>query len=173
MMPNSVFTVIAEFAKHGFHPSHIYETRLSTHDGGTTMLMKNCQPWTGFVPVERPLTSTEFDIHLLPDDVQEVGDRTHPFDLQAAIYNLRTEPRSANARLQLLDADGTVASEITAGPLHFQARVRDKGDAMSISSYFTLELDLPAATCDALLTLIDLEIGKDIATARATLAVRG
>lgn len=170
MMPNNTDTVIAEFRKHGFHPTHIYETRESSFWGGTTMLMKNCSAWPDFEPLARAEQPEELDVHLTPDTPLDPAGRQHPVDVEVAIYNRTQAARPVRAALRVLTADGQpVPGGEIGDQFVLQGRVWDKNDPMSLSQYVRVPLDLPTPVAQVEIVVHDANTGAELRRSRARL----
>jgi SAM-dependent methyltransferase len=147
LAPNNTATLIAEFARHGFHPLHVSETRGGDLWGGCNLLLWNAGPLAPQAsPYPRP-----FDVHLVPCPTGGVAP-AGKLALNVTLYNWATEPVAAEGRLSATDATGRTLCEIGPSALDFPARVAEKGDLLSKS--IDLQLDLDVAGAEVPITLV-------------------
>ncbi len=145
MMPNTTNTLVQEFAKHGFHPAHVQESRVDVFWGSCSLFLYRGRE---DVDVEAPTGATPplVDLHLVTPG-KAVDGRSRPLDLFVCGYNLAEKPRAVNARVRAADAEGRVLFEQGPDRVALEARVAD-GGAMSQSFDSRIALDLEGATGD-------------------------
>ena len=171
-MPNTTNTLIEEFAKHGFHPSHVQESRSDVFWGSCSLFLYRV-PGDVSIEAATGVTPRAFDLYLAPV-AGAIGDgRGRPLDLHVCGYNLATEPRTAQARVRATDAAGGIVHDQGPDAVEFEARVTAQGDTLSRSFDSLLRLDLEGATGDVMVELTLHEPGTGELVQARRLVVRG
>ena len=155
LMPNNANTLLREFAKHGFRPTHVAECGYGAFGGGGCYLLLENQAAHGAVVVEREFGSERThagtdgprcDVYLGVQEVADAAGRERPVDVTLAVYNHGDQPWAGTGRIVATDAAGTVLAE--QGPTAVELPRRSPpGDRVFTHSVdHVVGLDLAGAT---------------------------
>ncbi|MBK8974865.1 MAG: methyltransferase domain-containing protein [Planctomycetes bacterium] len=159
LMPNTVNTLLGEFAKHGFRPTHVQRGGYGAFGGGCYLLLESQREFP-HVHVERETHSgADCEAYLAAMPVEEPGDRRQPFDVAVTLYNRAAGKRTLRATLRAHDRAGRIL--LQEGPLDvaLDARVPKGVAAWNASTDHVARLELDGAdlpvTVDVLLQELD------------------
>jgi SAM-dependent methyltransferase len=142
-MPNDLTTVVEEFARHGFHPTALWESRTGWAWGGMTGMLKNCRDVAGFVAADQRGYEAWLEVHVTPD-LAERGGGAEPTDhLDVCVYNRRPSARRLVGALDVVGADGS-RTTLLEGAIDVEARIDRAGDPGSRSTDVRIPCRLPS-----------------------------
>ena len=128
--PNTARTIVGEFAKHGFHPVLLSESRRDLDGlGGCSVFFRRLRG-ARLVDLEHTGRDT-LDLHLAP------GRNGSGFGVM--VYNRTTEPLTVSGTVTVRDGEGNVLQSIGPGPLDLDPRGRTATDPPSTSGYVELQ----------------------------------
>lgn len=168
-MPNTSNTLLKEFARHGFFPTHIFEKRVEDLPdlwGGCSLVLRNCRDRANCHPGTVGGTAPQrFGIYFVPAQVTNPLGRRRPFDVDVVVCDREAAVRTVHILITVQAADGTVLHELTPEALEFvEGEVGDPFGRRSCS--FRAHVDLPAAKDKAVVetTLIDPVSGRPLSS---------
>ena len=142
MMPNTLRTLTAEFAKHRFFPTNLYESVFEEKgDHGCAAFFRNAQNWNASPSSPYGRQEGPVDIYFAPGNSSDT-ESDSSFEVILSLYNRAPKAQRARVKMTLVEQGGGERRDIEPQVVELMARPSHREMPPSCSRQVPVNLDL-------------------------------